>query len=287
MTPLQEYPNLKIRLSFVIMLSQLKPKAVTGTKRFSRSSSMYNLLAGQYYNFQFVTAQKSLCAHQKYLLSIDSCRNQLSTIKMRNTQPFLSATRRVFCLGDSLTEGVVPATNGTTFPYSLQLQKCLRELDGLESIQVQTLTFRGLRLATLRTSLRSILDRMSQTFKPLLLTLIGIQDVMEGVDCNTIVQSIIEIHQDAHQKGIQTIAIGLPPSELQGKFFEMRATVEQVNRELILWASYNHMVAFVPFPISQCCNSVLARDGYHFTEEGYRRIGARLTPIVHESLSRR
>jgi lysophospholipase L1-like esterase len=207
---------------------------------------------------------------------------------MRNTQPFISATRRVFCLGDSLTEGVVPATNGTTFfPYSLQLQKSLRELVGLESIQVQTLTFRGLPLATLRTSLRSTLNRMSKTCKPLLLTLIGIQDVMEGADYNTIVQSIIDIHQDAHQRGIQTIAIGLPTSELQGKFFEFRATVEQVNRELILWASYNHMVAFVPFPISQYCNKILARDGFHFTEEGYRLIGARLTPIVHESLSRR
>jgi len=103
----------------------------------------------------------------------------------------------------------------------------------------------------------------------------------------SIVQSIIEIHQDAHQRGIQTIAIGLPRSDLKGNFFELSATVEQVNRELILWASYNDMVAFIPFPISQYCNNILAPDGYHFTEEEYRLIGARLTPIVHESLSRR
>ena len=124
---------------------------------------------------------------------------QIRTIKMMNTQPFMSATRRVlFCLGDSLTDCACDKWD-TFFPYSLRLQKYLRELDGLELIQVQTLkTFRGLPLAALRTSLRITLNRMSKTCKPLLLTLIGIQDVMEGADCNTIVQSIIKKHQDAH-----------------------------------------------------------------------------------------
>jgi len=206
-----------------------------------------------------------------------------------------ASTRRVFCLGDSLTSGVIPC-QPHRYPYAFQLEKSLRQIPAFESITVQTLSLGELSEAPMRIEdLTHILHRISQTQDPLLVMMTGAHELTMGVDSETIVQPIIALHRAAHDKGIQTIVIGLPPSLLQEETPELKQLAQEVNRKLKLWSDhYCHplssarrkAVSYAPFPIERYtrCRRIWAQDGFHFTKEGYRLIGSSLVPFVSNAL---
>ncbi len=244
--------------------------------------------------------------------------------------------RRIFCFGDSISAGVIPSdSSGKVAPYGEQLKKSLRHFPGLETIVVQTLSFKTLHICPPQSTgsensyhhdrgMGIMLDKIAESNNPLLIILVGSHDLAEMYSRTdekptrqylnsataTIVESIIHLHQMAHSRGIQTIALGLPPSLIQEKNPLIKSLKSDVNRGIEAWVekhhggtnSHNHQhqlqfqpesverkIAFVPFPIQSYDgdSKLWARDGFHFTKEGYEFIGKSLAPFVEKSLKKR
>jgi len=112
---------------------------------------------------------------------------------MPSRQPVIHPliARRIFCFGDSISAGVIPSeSSGKVAPYGEQLKRSLRLFLGLESIVVQTLSFKTLHICPPQStgtensyhndrSMRMILDKIAESNNPLLVILVGSHDLSE------------------------------------------------------------------------------------------------------------
>jgi lysophospholipase L1-like esterase len=211
-----------------------------------------------------------------------------------NTQLNKKIRRRIFCLGDSLTAGVSPPHN-TEYPYSTYLEKALQKQYSQYEYCVQSLASRDLYSIIESSTFDLILQQICQvnTTIPLLIICVGANN-FNNRSVADFVDLIVRIHERAHEKGIQTIAVGIPPSTIQTRSEDTKLKADDANKRLKDWAGKKQytgrentnrgleMVSFAPFPFGTGNNlaSSFAMDGYHFTPEGYRCMGESLAPYV-------
>ncbi len=207
-----------------------------------------------------------------------------------------SSTKKIICFGDSLTAGTSPPLN-EDFPYGPHLEAALQT--NYEAYGRSLVRWRGLPGWTASALLQEggfsgILDNIEKaTSGPadLAIILAGTNDLAYESDSKSIFQSITQLHEVAHSKGVQTMAIGIPPSAWQTQSASARLVANQVNHMLENWAkdtgsSNKCMASYFPFPITLYDkeSGLWSPDGLHFSPTGYKLIGESLAPAVTMAL---
>ncbi len=206
-----------------------------------------------------------------------------------------NAPRRVFCFGDRNFTGSMFSKESCLAPYGSGLQRYLRLYPGFESTIVQTLHFNPQPITSMKPeSYSHVLDKISKIQNSLLIILAGMHDLsLVGMASNVLVESISRLHSEAHKRGIQTVALGLPPSHLQEVDHSVKVLTQEVNRDLRDWTERccqrvspptRSKVTFVPFPILKYDHrDDIWVDGFHFNEAGNSLIGSNLAPFIREA----
>ncbi len=226
------------------------------------------------------------------------CERSQSPRKIRKVTKSTAARNapcRVFCFGDRSFTGVSSSKKSCLTPYASELQKSLRLYPGFESTIAQTLYFNPQPITSMKPeSYSHVMDKISMIQNSLIVILAGVHDLsLDGMTSDVLVDSIIRLHQEAHKRGIRTIALGLPPSHLQEVDHSVKVLTGEVNRNLQEWTErccqrasppMSSNVTFVPFPILKYDE----RDdvwvlGFHFNEAGNRLIGSSLAPFIRDA----
>lgn len=225
-----------------------------------------------------------------------SVRNKLvisafSFFFLRNVSSFsMTSTKKIFCYGDSLTAGTSPPFY--EYPYAKYLEEKLRKVPGMEESLVRWKGYPGWTSTQLLKDggLPSMIDKVhaSAGSLDLVIILAGTNDLAYESDSQIILDSITDIHDVAHLKGCNTIALSVPPSAWQAQSDSAKALANDLNVKLESWANKSSMATFVPFPIQEFDRNSgdWATDGLHFSAEGYQKIGESLAPIVENVLKR-
>ena len=119
------------------------------------------------------------------------------------------------------------------------------------------------------------------------IVLAGTNDLAHDYSSDEIVESIQGIHQLALEKGCtKTLALGIPPSGWQTQSKDARNLADSVNQKLEAWVANQSATTYLPFPIETFDRSsdLWSVDTLHFSEAGYRFLGAALAPTVVEML---
>ena len=101
-------------------------------------------------------------------------------------------------------------------------------------------------------------------------------------------RAVCSLHEIAHELGMPTLAIGIPPSAYQAMQPEAAELAIMVNRDLRAWSSQDSRVLceYIDHPITTWSkgDGRWAPDGLHLSPEGYRAVGEGLAPIVSRCL---
>ena len=209
-----------------------------------------------------------------------------------------SKIKRIFCYGDSLTEGTSPPLF-ESFPYAPHLESSLRQKLPMHDIKVDWFGLPGWTASSMVDNLASsqgLTYLLNQaTPKPdLVILLCGTNDLgyqpPPDSDPTKISNSIMKLHEVAHEYGSPTIAISIPPSAWQASSNHARNLAQGINTCLEEFCSSSKKNAvFVPFPIPNFGKyddgeDVWCPDGLHFSPRGYQVLGEYLSSHVTEIL---
>eukprot|EP00591_Stephanopyxis_turris_P014292 CAMPEP_0195542704 /NCGR_PEP_ID=MMETSP0794_2-20130614/51739_1 /TAXON_ID=515487 /ORGANISM="Stephanopyxis turris, Strain CCMP 815" /LENGTH=244 /DNA_ID=CAMNT_0040676841 /DNA_START=180 /DNA_END=914 /DNA_ORIENTATION=+ len=216
---------------------------------------------------------------------------------------------RIFCYGDSLTAGTSPPLDNT-FPYGVHLESSLVHHFGTSGGNEETLPnitpvvrWKGLPGWTASTmveyaddesfGLRASLRRVQNPSVSLAIILAGTNDLgyeissSGGGGAKKVCHSVIGLHKIAHEEGVSTMAVSIPPSGWQSASTEGKKIAMDANEMLRSWCTENKdKVTFVEFPFGWNGggdnDDLWSYDGLHFSPEGYRALGEGLAPFVSD-----
>jgi len=201
----------------------------------------------------------------------------------------MPSKHRIFCYGDSLTAGTSPPSL-ELFPYGVHLEQ------SLDNAVVRWLGFPGRTASSMAKALdapdglRDRLRKIAVSGKAsLAVILAGTNDLGYELDSESIFKSLKTLHEAAHDEGVPTVAVSIPPSSWQAVDRSAKALAEKINESLRQWAlEKDDMVTYVPCPIQSYNGRHDERfcdDGLHFTPEGYRLLGTGLAPDIQKILN--
>lgn len=99
--------------------------------------------------------------------------------------------------------------------------------------------------------------------------------------CEYIYNDIIKLHDIAHQKGVYTISLDIPPNPPNLPNASLSSKIDEINNKL--HQSNDKMRIHVKFPNS--FNShVWDEDGLHMTHDGYNEFGTNIASEIHNAL---
>lgn len=155
---------------------------------------------------------------------------------------------RVFCIGDSMH--CLPTTHATEqlkYPAVLQniISKAVSNKVTIQTLYMHDLSLRNVCQAFGERS--TLLDRMARTENPLLIPLVGLQEVRMGLKNDAIVEAILYIHRSAHMRNIRTLLMLLPENEATCPP-QFVVIAREVNLKLMIWAESSDMVDVVSCP---------------------------------------
>ena len=205
--------------------------------------------------------------------------------------------QRVFCYGDSLTAGTSPPSL-ETYPYAPHLENALKTMSNNDDdILVRWRGHPGWTSTQMVSDLQgpaglaSILRRVErQTSEKisLVVLLAGTNDLAYETNSEAIAKSILDLHTAAHQEGVHTLSLSIPPSGWQKQSAEARKLAQEVNQSLKLYAENNaDKMTFTNFPIQEFdpTSGFWSPDGLHFSPEGYTHIGNQLALPIKNILN--
>uniref|UniRef100_A0A7S2L5P2 SGNH hydrolase-type esterase domain-containing protein n=1 Tax=Leptocylindrus danicus TaxID=163516 RepID=A0A7S2L5P2_9STRA len=242
------------------------------------------------------------------LLSLySSLNNTRRTFTHAAAMSSTTTTKKIFCYGDSLTAGTTP-TDLVLHPYAPHLETALNEMvvDANTNIQVRwkglpgwtasnMLEYQNAPDIGLKTFLNKFAsnDDSSSSQLDFVVILAGTNDIGQAFasqqqdklnveqTAQDIASSIIALHELAHEEGIPTLAIAIPPSGFQHAVSTANDLGDQTNAILEEWCS-KKLMGFFEFPFGWSAGDERwAPDGLHLSEEGYRQVGAFLAPMVY------
>ncbi len=204
--------------------------------------------------------------------------------------------QKVFCYGDSLTAGTSPPSF-ETHPYGPHLENALKTTSNSDdNIIVRWRGRPGWTSSQMVSDLQgpeglvSTLHRVEETTNDkisLVVLLAGTNDLAFETSSETIAKSIVDLHTAAHQEGVHTLALSIPPSGWQKQSTEARNLAQEVNQSLKVYAENNvEKMTFTNFPIQEFdpTSGFWAPDGLHFSPQGYAYIGNQLALPVKNIL---
>jgi len=209
-----------------------------------------------------------------------------------------TSVKQIFCYGDSLTAGTSPP-HFELFPYGPHLQKLLQQKKQSIEWKVNWFGLPGWTASSMVDNLNSNeglnYHINKATFKPdLAIILSGTNDMAyqspTDSDPSKITRSIIQLHKAAHNLGVPTLAVSIPPSSWQASNTHARNLAEGINTSLKDFCDSSQGKSFfAPFPITNFGNhdgekDVWSPDGLHFSPSGYRVLGESLCPFVTNNL---
>ena len=200
-------------------------------------------------------------------------------------------SQKVFCFGDSLTAGDSPP-HYEKYPFAPHLEKNLRsnKNGNFDSALVRWKGFPGWTAENLLTegdlpgSIDNIIEKAGSL--DLVIILAGTNDLGFNRDSDEIFHSIRKLHEISHDRGVKTLALGIPPSAWQSQSKSAMDCADAVNSRIQAWANSSDdllsLVTFDHFPIKKfdAQSGYWSGDGLHFSPEGYRHIGESLGSIV-------
>jgi lysophospholipase L1-like esterase len=139
--------------------------------------------------------------------------------------------------------------------------------------------------------LRGILQRLREVTgddPPISLAIIlaGTNDVGYRAGAEAVMTALRGLHAAAHQCGVPTLAVGIPPSAFQVRDGVAAATVADVNRGMREWCAVEPMADYEPHPVDtyEPGGALWSVDGLHLSPEGYRATGEGLAAAVRRRL---
>ena len=202
-------------------------------------------------------------------------------------------SRRVLCVGDSLTAGFY----GHPFkfqPYAAELQKTLGlpvDEIGMSGWTVDEILDNVKEEQTsdaFGKSERGLLCQLEEAHYTTCIIMGGSNDLAVGRTADEIVQDLQELHALCHGRSIRTIALPIPESActLMPQFQTVADTREECNHRMQRWAaSVPHLALFVDMMrhLPYCPDSSdWHPDGLHMSEVGYARFGEHLGPLIRD-----
>ena len=207
--------------------------------------------------------------------------------------------KKIFCYGDSLTAGTV-ANTPILHPYGPFLEQNLKLLNPNMNVAVRWRGFPGWTAQQLAqekdvdgVGLRDALlkHKASNSDASLVVILAGTNDLGYAFQMNKDVEessreisnSVISLHEIAHDEGIPTIAISIPDSGFQHQASAARQIASRTNEIIEEWCLQNcDAASFVEFPFGwNKDDSRWSVDGLHLSEEGYFELAKSIAPIVY------
>ena len=137
----------------------------------------------------------------------------------------------------------------------------------------------------------------------LVIILLGTNDLCQKLGSAGIVADITGLHRVAHEAGVNTVCVGIPPFNTRPPDATFELERIEVNRRLEAWAKGTQTAqasaemagagvgsgkaTFLPFPVEHGEGTAAegwAADGVHMNRKGYGMLGARLAPVVRHLL---
>jgi lysophospholipase L1-like esterase len=217
------------------------------------------------------------------------------------TEGFTFQRKKIFCYGDSLTAGTAPPQN-ELFPFGPHLERSLGtnyyDSDDNSSPMVRWLGLPGWTSAQMvselygsvgLTSKLKFIEEKTNDKVTLAIVLAGTNDLGFEQTSEPITNSILALHKAAHEEGVHTLALSLPPSAWQRQSSVAKKLAEHVNESLRAEAAkFPDMMDYVEFPIQEfdAQSDYWCPDGLHFSPRGYEYIGENLAPTVQKVLEK-
>lgn len=207
--------------------------------------------------------------------------------------------KKIFCYGDSLTAGTTPGREPHLFPYAPMLETQLKQEHQNESFAVRWKGFPGWMAASMvenqlvdGVGLRALIQNKGIDLCVLLagtndLGMLLSTESDKNKAAEVIAQSIMSLHDIAHEEGVLTLAIGIPSSGYQAKVPDAKEIRIKANNILQNWCDEKEGQAFfVEFPFDWSPGDERwGADGLHFSELGYSEIAKCIAPKVYERTS--
>ena len=213
-----------------------------------------------------------------------------------STQMTKPKTIRILGYGDSLTAGSSPPLINL-FPYGPHLEKKLNSGSYFNTknvlAQVRWIGLPGWTSSSMvseidtSNGLRALLRRVVAATgekASIVIILAGTNDLGYEVSSDPIINSIKKLHEVAHEEGVSTLAVSIPPSAWQSANDEASKLALQTNEALKEWCNGCSMAYYASFPINAHKGSNdpnFAPDGLHFSPDGYKVLGDGLADAVY------
>jgi lysophospholipase L1-like esterase len=199
---------------------------------------------------------------------------------------------RILAYGDSLTAGTFKMdAPDELYPYAPHLEAALKGAAivrhrGLPGWTAQAMlnsvddADRGLRGILKKAGINPPVD--------LAIVLAGTNDIGCYTDADGIIAALVGLHSAAHELGVRTLAVGIPPSAFLARDEPAATTAAEVNERMQAWCQRqpNALAGFEPHPVRayEPDGGLWSRDGLHLSPEGYRVTGEGLVAAVRRRL---
>lgn len=201
-----------------------------------------------------------------------------------------SSPARILCYGDSLTAGTFNMEEpDILFPYAPHLEAALKGAAVVRHRGLPGWTAQGMvdSVDDANVGLRGLL-RKAQPIN-LAVVLAGTNDLGCYADADSLTESLVSLHTAAHELGVRTLAVGIPPSAFLSRDATAARIAADVNDRLREWSARqpNALAGFVPHPVGmyEPNGALWSRDGLHLSPEGYRATGEGLADAVRHRLA--
>jgi lysophospholipase L1-like esterase len=199
-----------------------------------------------------------------------------------------SSPVRILAYGDSLTAGIFNMEEpDQLYPYVPHLQAALKGKAIVRHRGLPGWTAQGMvdNLDDSDKGLKGILRKAgSNPPVDLAILLAGTNDVGFYADADSICAALVSLHSAAHELGVRTLAVGIPPSAFLARDTVAATTAAEVNERIQAWSARqpNALAGFVRHPVGayEPGGALWSRDGLHLSPEGYRTTGEGLVDAV-------
>eukprot|EP00927_Polykrikos_kofoidii_P025193 TRINITY_DN22692_c0_g1_i2.p1 TRINITY_DN22692_c0_g1~~TRINITY_DN22692_c0_g1_i2.p1 ORF type:complete len:415 (-),score=45.39 TRINITY_DN22692_c0_g1_i2:328-1491(-) len=236
------------------------------------------------------------CPHSKAQRPEPLSRSSLASMPFTHGEPGSHESFRILCYGDSLTAGFFGG--GWKFePYGRSLSDTLTEAGVANEVLVcghsgctaEEMVYHMDSSLTDVAGLRGKgLGRILEEdgLPNLALIMAGTNDISRGTSIASIVDAIRELHEECHDRGVDTVMLVPPPAPRGNPQWETKRQMI-IRRLQRLARSMPRVVAFLDagnyLPIT--CGDVWDPDGLHFSAAGSRLLGERLAGVLFPKLT--
>eukprot|EP00282_Hemiselmis_andersenii_P003121 CAMPEP_0114115408 /NCGR_PEP_ID=MMETSP0043_2-20121206/3956_1 /TAXON_ID=464988 /ORGANISM="Hemiselmis andersenii, Strain CCMP644" /LENGTH=279 /DNA_ID=CAMNT_0001207675 /DNA_START=187 /DNA_END=1025 /DNA_ORIENTATION=+ len=117
----------------------------------------------------------------------------------------------------------------------------------------------------------------------------GTNDLAQSFSPDEIADSVLGLHEIAHEAGVRSISVDIPESAAAKRFHEYDEMREQVNAKLLSSSLQHPMRTHLPCPVpyrfsGEEGGDLWEDDGLHMSGPGYEALGRGLAPMVADVL---